>query len=210
MKVLVVDDSKFSRKRVVSALSDLECEIVQAGDGAEGFEAFQKEQPDLVVSDLLMPKVDGIEQLKMIRENRLANACHYCLRRYPGKFTRNVQRTWDCFLLEQAVQTAGTSGCSASCDARNRKPPEQRGEDMNEMTTTKPVSLDEEQFDVLQELINIGVGRAADSLSQLVDARIQLCVPTIQLLEAEEAQNICSMRPNSEETIITSKFYGND
>ena len=67
MKVLVVDDSKFSRKRVVTALSNLDCEIIQACDGAEGIEAFHKEQPDLVISDLLMPNVDGIEQLKMIR-----------------------------------------------------------------------------------------------------------------------------------------------
>jgi len=69
MKILVVDDSKFSRKRVVSAIAELGYEIFQAGDGAEGFAIFEQMQPDLVVSDLLMPNVDGIGLLKMIRES---------------------------------------------------------------------------------------------------------------------------------------------
>ncbi len=69
MKVLVIDDSKFSRKRVISALTPEGYEIYQGSDGAEGFEIFQREQPDLVVSDLLMPNVDGIGLLKMIRDS---------------------------------------------------------------------------------------------------------------------------------------------
>ncbi|MBL4884404.1 MAG: response regulator [Planctomycetaceae bacterium] len=69
MKVLIVDDSKFSRKRVLSALADQGHEVHQACDGAEGFKLFQQEQPDLVISDLLMPNVDGIEQLRMIRDS---------------------------------------------------------------------------------------------------------------------------------------------
>ncbi len=69
MKVLVIDDSKFSRKRVLSAIASEGYEIYQGSDGAEGFEIFQREQPDLVVSDLLMPNVDGIGLLKMIRDS---------------------------------------------------------------------------------------------------------------------------------------------
>ncbi len=67
MKILVVDDSKFSRKRVTSVVSELDCELIQASDGEEGFAVFEQEQPDLVISDLLMPNVDGISLLKMIR-----------------------------------------------------------------------------------------------------------------------------------------------
>ena len=67
MKILVVDDSKFSRKRVTSVVSELDCELIQGSDGEEGFSLFEQEQPDLVISDLLMPNVDGISLLKMIR-----------------------------------------------------------------------------------------------------------------------------------------------
>ncbi len=69
MKILVVDDSTFSRKRVVSAVAELGCEILQASDGEEGFAVYEQHQPDLVISDLLMPNVDGIGLLKMMRQS---------------------------------------------------------------------------------------------------------------------------------------------
>lgn len=45
----------------------LEVEI--AGDGEEAWEAIQKHKPDLLITDYLMPRLDGIELIRRIREN---------------------------------------------------------------------------------------------------------------------------------------------
>ncbi|MCA8989930.1 MAG: response regulator, partial [Planctomycetaceae bacterium] len=66
-RILCIDDSKFSRSRVTTPLKAAGHEILEAADGVEGFEQFETCSPDLIVSDLLMPNRDGIEQLRMIR-----------------------------------------------------------------------------------------------------------------------------------------------
>ncbi len=79
---------------------------------------------------------------------------------------------------------------------------------MTEEMTLETYEFNEEQMDLLQELINIGVGRAADALSQLVESRIQLCVPEIKMLGSREAQEIFDARAISEETMVTQTFSG--
>ena len=68
MKILVVDDSMFSRNRVLNAIKGQGFEIIEASDGVEGFELFQVENPDVVITDLLMPKMNGVELLRTIQE----------------------------------------------------------------------------------------------------------------------------------------------
>ncbi len=55
-----------------------------------------------------------------------------------------------------------------------------------------------EQLDALQEIVNIGIGRAAAMLNEMVDARIVLEVPTIRLLSADQLQQVMLNRFNSQ------------
>ena len=69
MRVLVVDDSAAMRtiiKRVLGAL-DVQ-EITEAGDGAEALVLFDQSEFDLILSDWVMPKMDGLEFLKEVRK----------------------------------------------------------------------------------------------------------------------------------------------
>ncbi len=67
-KILLVDDSKFMRTRVKKHLIESGCEIAEAKDGQEGLEAVQLSRPDLVVSDVNMPIMDGPEFVKRLFE----------------------------------------------------------------------------------------------------------------------------------------------
>lgn len=70
MKVLVADDSGVMRKIIVRSLNAVGvAETVEAADGAEGWEKFQAEAFDLVLTDWNMPNVSGLEFLKKIRES---------------------------------------------------------------------------------------------------------------------------------------------
>ncbi len=65
--VLVIDDTKFSRGRVIAALKSLPVQIVEAVDGLDGLEKHAECQPELVISDLLMPRMTGLEFLAELR-----------------------------------------------------------------------------------------------------------------------------------------------
>ncbi|MEN6412991.1 MAG: response regulator [Veillonellales bacterium] len=73
-RILVCDDSAFMRMMLKKILIDNGHEIVsEAGNGKEAVQAYRQFQPDLTTMDITMPKMDGIEAVKLIHaENPLA------------------------------------------------------------------------------------------------------------------------------------------
>jgi putative nucleotidyltransferase with HDIG domain len=65
-KVLTVDDDEFVREILVAYLEDSGYEVLQAENGLLGLETFRRENPDLVMLDLRMPEMDGLEVLSHI------------------------------------------------------------------------------------------------------------------------------------------------
>jgi len=68
MKILVVEDEENIRKVIKKILEINEFEVLEASDGAEAMDIFYREKVDLIVLDWMLPKISGIEVLKMIRE----------------------------------------------------------------------------------------------------------------------------------------------
>ena len=69
MKVLVVDDDAMNLRLAVTVLEQVGYEVLGASSGAEGIEAALTHAPDLVLMDVQMPGVNGIETLKRLRAN---------------------------------------------------------------------------------------------------------------------------------------------
>jgi two-component system, chemotaxis family, chemotaxis protein CheY len=68
LKVLVVDDDHHMRKVVRTMLAAIGVTTVfEAGDGATGLEAVRKNNPDLVIVDWEMPRIDGAQFVRMVR-----------------------------------------------------------------------------------------------------------------------------------------------
>jgi signal transduction histidine kinase/DNA-binding NarL/FixJ family response regulator len=67
-KILVVDDRWENREVIVNLLEPIGFEVLEASDGKEGL-ARLAEQPDLVITDLAMPVMDGFEMLQQLRQN---------------------------------------------------------------------------------------------------------------------------------------------
>ncbi len=70
MKILVVDDDLHIQKLYKEELEEEGYQVVIAGTGAEAMELFNKESPDLVTLDILMPDIDGIKLLRQMKEKK--------------------------------------------------------------------------------------------------------------------------------------------
>jgi two-component system response regulator YesN len=71
LKVLVVEDEEMIRKGIVLAVdwAALDCVVVgEAANGAEALEAVDRLNPSLIITDLKMPQMDGLEMLRRLRE----------------------------------------------------------------------------------------------------------------------------------------------
>ena len=68
IKVLLVEDDDMARKRLKRVIEKEGYEVISAHDGLEGLELFKNERPDVVITDVKMPKIDGIEVMHRIKE----------------------------------------------------------------------------------------------------------------------------------------------
>ena len=63
-KILIVDDIPEVRECIRDFLADEGYEIIEAPDGLAGLQSFKENLPDLVITDIVMPKMEGIETIK--------------------------------------------------------------------------------------------------------------------------------------------------
>lgn len=69
-KVLVIEDDELARESVVLMLEENGHEVEMANDGDVGMKLFFKEHFDLVVTDLIMPEMNGMDVLMSIKQER--------------------------------------------------------------------------------------------------------------------------------------------
>ncbi len=73
MEVLIVEDDRISRKLLTQTLTNLGYHVVQSENGRQAWEILQQGNIQLVITDWLMPEMDGLELTRLIRQAELPN-----------------------------------------------------------------------------------------------------------------------------------------
>ena len=69
LKILYIDDEDYIRNNAVEYLSFYCNNVYEAKDGLDGIEAYKKHQPNIIITDIKMPRLNGLEMVKQIRQN---------------------------------------------------------------------------------------------------------------------------------------------
>lgn len=69
-KIVIAEDDRFISEMYATKLSAEGFEVEVANDGKEAIDAIEKIKPEIVLLDIMMPKLDGIEVLKKVRDNK--------------------------------------------------------------------------------------------------------------------------------------------
>lgn len=85
MKALIVDDEDVNRKLLKAYLEIHECEVIEAGNGREGLEMAAVHKPDLIISDAMMPVMDGFQFLREVKDNEALRSIPFIF--YSGFYT---------------------------------------------------------------------------------------------------------------------------
>ena len=67
-KILIADDSKLLRRQLREELEALDCEVIETENGKEAITESLSDRPDGVILDIVMPEINGIEVLRVIKE----------------------------------------------------------------------------------------------------------------------------------------------
>ncbi|PHO17853.1 DNA-binding response regulator [Malaciobacter molluscorum LMG 25693] len=71
LKILYVEDDEIARVNAVEFLEDYFESIYSAKDGLEALSLYEKFHPDIIITDIQMPKINGLEFIKKVRKNDL-------------------------------------------------------------------------------------------------------------------------------------------
>ena len=69
--VLIIDDAAFARRMIRKAIEEVGNQVIEATNGQEGLDMATSHSPDCIMTDLLMPEMDGFAFLKSMREQKI-------------------------------------------------------------------------------------------------------------------------------------------
>ena len=116
--VLVIDDDPLIRKTLSSYISKKGFEAVVAEDGEEGIQKYEEHIPDLVILDIRLPDVDGLEVLGRIREKN-PNASIIIMTAYDDMKTTSMFDAEADDADTNSLQVIGKAGLKALKDDNN-------------------------------------------------------------------------------------------
>lgn len=68
--ILTVDDSRMMREMLLMVLNEAGFKVVQAEDGADGLDVLARANPDVIITDINMPKLDGYGFIEGVRQDQ--------------------------------------------------------------------------------------------------------------------------------------------
>lgn len=85
MNVLIVEDSSSARKLLRITFEHYGCNVIEAQDGQEGFDQAMRSRPDIIISDALMPRMDGFQLLRALKADPLLKSIPFIF--YSSTYT---------------------------------------------------------------------------------------------------------------------------
>lgn len=85
MNVLVVEDSASARKLLLITFAHYGCNVIEAEDGQEGLEKAIIHRPDIIISDALMPRMDGFQLLRALKADQVLKSIPFIF--YSSTYT---------------------------------------------------------------------------------------------------------------------------
>jgi two-component system chemotaxis response regulator CheY len=66
--ILIIDDEQAIRKMLKKLLDKNSYQIWEANDGKQGIESYKKHDPDLIITDIIMPEKEGLETIRELKK----------------------------------------------------------------------------------------------------------------------------------------------
>lgn len=193
--ILIIDDSAFMRNKIRDTVKIDGHQVHEASDGFSGLKTAFIQKPDCIILDLIMPEMDGFKILKTLHDQ--------------GSRIPIIVVTAD-------IQVSVQKQCLAlGAAALINKPPQEKDllNALREVLSTQRKGsavrqATPRQMDTLKEFINIGVGRAASSLNEMLKFRVILDVPFVKVFSPLQFKKEMEDLGDRNLSAVKMGFYG--
>ncbi|MFV1983514.1 MAG: response regulator [Thiohalomonadales bacterium] len=175
-EVLICDDSSFARKQLARSLpAEWDVNINFAVDGADAIFHLYSGKGDVLFLDLNMPVMDGFEVLKSIQSNNFQTVVIVVSGDIQAEATKRVNDLGAIAFLKKPTNV------EKICEVL-----EQFGLFTSTSNKTKDSDIEVTELDMIGEVANVAMGRAADLLAKLLGHFIKMPIPNVNMLEVGE------------------------
>lgn len=126
MKALVIDDSTPQRLAIQRALTRAGYNVVAAGDGEAGLRAARENRPDIIVLDILLPRISGVDVLRILRQEQATKEVPVIV--LTGLSAKNKEKliSEGASVFLEKSEALSNGDCAALLDAVNQFKPERK------------------------------------------------------------------------------------
>jgi len=193
LPITICDDSKFAQRMLASSLpSEWDVDISYADNGEQAIENIKQGQADVLFLDLNMPVMDGYQVMQQIRDNDLPTMVIVISGDVQPEARKRIlalgaldfiAKPIKSGILNEILEKFGVFCASDEVlEHAEQKTPQTR------VTGVEAFTSQADKFDALQELANVAMGRAGESFGKILNQFIELPVPKVNLLHANELQ----------------------
>lgn len=104
LRVLIVEDDAVFRRGLAHMFSEEECEVTQVGDGERAIDSISNALPDLVISDLRLPGIDGLSVLGHLKQTGPKTPFILVTAYYSEELVREVQAQGATAVFEKPIE----------------------------------------------------------------------------------------------------------
>ena len=169
-KILIIEDEEQTRKNLATILRMEGHTALTAADGKLGLELARREQPDLILCDVMMPRLDGYGVLAALREDKATAAIPFIFLTARGE--RNDLRTGmnlgaDDYLTKPATASELLAAIDARLKRESQRPPAQFAPDFSSPAALEALGLTAREAEVL---LWVAQGKSNAEISTILGA----------------------------------------
>lgn len=120
--VMIVEDDLFQQKLLTASLEMIGCRVITANDGVDALRRLDEATPDLMICDLMMPEISGLELLKALRANPETEAIPFMIVSAMGG-EEDIIRGFSLGADDYIIKPVSLKELQARVKARIRRPP---------------------------------------------------------------------------------------
>ncbi len=213
LPVIICDDSSFARKQAERALpSGWDVDITFCTNGEEAIQALHQGKGDFLLLDLTMPVMDGFEVLEYIRAHDLPTVVIVISGDIQEDSHKRVMSLGAIAFIEKPIDPNQLSKVLADFGVYSAPQTQIANGNVSpplQVSTHEDLHVNSPEFyDQLQEVSNVAMGQAADLLSNVIDNRVEISIPRVNLLEPTELDMTLHATANSNVIAINQGFIG--